>query len=158
MNNYSARAHPEKFIPKVVKSILEDVLVPIHSHPDKIRPGSRYWIHSRNVADGILFLINNVLPKYKLEGKKLRDKFNIIGERELDNLELALLIADIIGKPLKYEMSDYHSSRPFHDLHYRLDGSKMKELGWSPPVAFEASLEKTIRWMIEEKNKRWLYI
>ena len=82
------------------------------------------------------------------------DKFNIVGEREVDNLEMAQLIAHIVGKELKFEMVDFHSSRPGHDLRYALDGNKMKGLGWSFPVGFEDSLRKTIEWTI--KNKQWL--
>jgi len=44
-------------------------------------------------------------------------------------LELAKMIASIIGKELKYEMVDFHSSRPGHDLRYSLDGTKMKQMG-----------------------------
>jgi dTDP-glucose 4,6-dehydratase len=50
-------------------------------------------------------------------------------------------------------MVDFHSSRPGHDLRYSLDGSKMKELGWKPPIDLKKSLEKTVRWTLE--NDRW---
>jgi dTDP-glucose 4,6-dehydratase len=48
---------------------------------------------------------------------------------EINNLELAQLIADSQGKKLNYEMVDFHSSRPGHDLRYSLSGEKMKKLG-----------------------------
>ena len=54
-------------------------------------------------------------------------KFNIVGKDEIDNLELAKFIAKTQGKDLKYEMVDFHSQRPGHDLRYSLDGSKMKK-------------------------------
>lgn len=53
-------------------------------------------------------------------------------------------------------MIDFHSSRPGHDLRYALDGTKMKELGWSIPMKVEDSLEKTIKWSL--KNPKWLDI
>ena len=37
---------------------------------------------------------------------------------ELNNLELAQIIANCQNKDLKYEMVDFHSSRPGHDLRY----------------------------------------
>ena len=77
-------------------------------------------------------------------------------EEETDNLELAQMIANILGKELKYEMVDFHSQRPGHDLRYALDGSKMKEKGWNHPVPFKESLKKTIEWTLE--NERWLNI
>ena len=50
-------------------------------------------------------------------------------------------------------MVDFHSQRPGHDLRYSLDGTKMKEMGWSPRSAFER-LEQVIDWTL--KNDRWL--
>jgi len=69
---------------------------------------------------------------------------------------MAKTIAKILGKELKYEMMDFHSSRPGHDLRYALDGAKMKELGWNIPMPFEQSLSKTINWITAEENKKWL--
>jgi dTDP-glucose 4,6-dehydratase len=144
MNCIGERQHPEKFVPMCIKKILNGEEVIIHANKDKTKSGSRHWIHARNVADAILFL---------LDGAETQDKYNIVGE-EMSNLEVAQLIADIMGKPLKYKMVDFHSSRPGHDLRYALDGTKMAELGWTPPKDLRASLEKTIKWFLE--NKKWL--
>jgi dTDP-glucose 4,6-dehydratase len=65
---------------------------------------------------------------FLLDKFTFRDKYNIVG-KELSNLEIASMIADILNKPLKYKMVDFHSSRPGHDLRYSLDGSKMREMG-----------------------------
>ena len=51
-------------------------------------------------------------------------KFNIVGKDEIDNLSLAQFIAEVQNKELKYEMVDFHSQRPGHDLRYSLDGTK----------------------------------
>ena len=82
-------------------------------------------------------------------------KFNIVGKDEIDNLELAQFIAKVQNKDLNYEMVDFHSQRPGHDLRYSLDGSKMAEMGWTPKSAYE-QLETTINWTL--KNDRWLSI
>ncbi len=82
------------------------------------------------------------------------EKYNIVGSEEVDNLTLALKIAKIVGNPLTYELVDFHSSRPGHDLRYALSGEKMKSMGWEPPVDFESSLEKTVRWTM--KHLEWL--
>ena len=42
----------------------------------------------------------------------------------MNNLELAQIIAEAQGKELNYEMVDFHSSRPGHDLRYALDGDR----------------------------------
>jgi dTDP-glucose 4,6-dehydratase len=145
MNAFGERQHVEKFIPKVIKQILNDETVYIHSYPDKKTSGTRFYIHARNIADGVLFLIKN---------GKIGESYNLTGEREVSNLEMAKIIADTIGKELKYEMVDFHSSRPGHDLRYGLDGSKMKDLGWTMPIGFEESIRKTIKWTLN--HKKWL--
>ena len=82
------------------------------------------------------------------------EKYNISGEREVSNLEMAQLIAKFVGKKLKYEMVDFHSDRPGHDLRYGLDGNKLFNMGFKLPLDFEKSLEKTVKWTLA--NPKWL--
>ncbi|MCB0390436.1 MAG: GDP-mannose 4,6-dehydratase, partial [Bdellovibrionales bacterium] len=135
MNLFGERQHPEKFIPLVMNAVNEGKTITIHADPSKTKAGTRHYIHCRNMADALMFILK--------KGPWKREKFNIVGEREVDNLTLAKMIAEVIGKPLNYDMVDFHSSRPGHDLRYSLDGTKLAELGWKPPVNFEESLQKT---------------
>ncbi len=145
MNAFGERQHVEKFIPLCIKKILNDELIHIHSYPDKKESGTRFYIHAQNIANAVLFLIKNGI---------IGEKYNISGEKEVSNLDLAKLIAKAIGKELKYEMIDFHSSRPGHDLRYGLNGNKIYELGWNPKFNFELSLEKTVKWTLN--NLEWL--
>ena len=145
MNAFGERQHVEKFIPMTIKKLLNDEEIIIHSYPDKKTSGTRFYIHGRNIAAAVLFLIKN--------GKN-GEKYNITGEREVSNLEMAQIIADTMGKPLKYKMTDCHTLRPGHDLRYGLDGSKMFEMGWKIPVPFDESIKNTILWTLE--NQSWL--
>lgn len=145
MNAFGARQHVEKYIPKTIKNVLNGNKVYVHSYPNKARAGSRFYIHARNIAAAILFLLNKGI---------VGEKYNVVGEKEVDNLELALFISDVVGKPLNYEMVDFHSSRPGHDLRYSLSGEKMDSLGWKLPVNFEESLISTIKWTLA--NPEWL--
>jgi dTDP-glucose 4,6-dehydratase len=145
MNVFGERQHPEKFIPMTVKRVLKGEKVFIHSDSTKSVPGSRFYIHARNVADAVLFLLH--------QGKG-GDKYNIVGEREVNNLELAQYIASYVGGHLDYEMMDFHSSRPGHDLRYGLDGSKLATMGWKPAQSFTQSLQKTVEWTLA--HTEWL--
>jgi len=145
MNAFGERQHVEKFIPLCIKKILNNELIQIHSYPDKLTSGTRFYIHSQNIASAVLFLIKN---------GKIGEKYNISGEKEVSNLELAQLISKYVGKELKYEMVDFHSDRPGHDLRYGLDGNKIYDLGWNPKFNFENSLEKTVKWTLN--NLEWL--
>lgn len=161
MNVFGERQHPEKFIPKVIKAVLTGEKVYIHANKTKTAAGTRFYIHARNVAAAIMFLLErwelgpNALPHPTYWRPEHSDKFNIVGEKEVDNLTMAQFIADEIGMPLNFELVDFHSSRPGHDLRYALDGSKMKGMGWSIPLTFEDSLRNTIRWTLQHKDK-WL--
>lgn len=156
MNVFGERQHPEKYIPMCIKNVRDGKKVTVHSNSSKTKAGSRHYIHAADVADAMLFLLNQKNhPATQDFGGAKCPKYNIVGAEELDNLELAQFIADTQGKPLDYEMIDFHSSRPGHDLRYALDGSKMADLGWTPqPV--KNRLAQVIDWTLE--NNRWLNI
>ena len=81
---------------------------------------------------------------------------NTPGEEEINNLQLAQIIADVQGKPLNYEMVDFHSSRPGHDLRYALSGEYMRTLGWEPKVSLTERIGQVVEWTLA--NERWLRI
>jgi dTDP-glucose 4,6-dehydratase len=159
MNVFGERQHPEKFIPKTVKAILEGKPVMIHGLPGNI--SSRKWIHARNVCGALLFLMNN---KIELIEKKYQNDpshgiYHIVGEKR-NVLELANRISKIVrGRELnqsEIEFVDFHRTRPGHDLRYSLDGSKLKSLGFEYPLTLEQSFDKMIKWMIKPENQKWL--
>jgi len=146
MNCFGERQHPEKFVPKAIRAVLHGETVPIHGSPDCTVAGSRFWIHARNVADAVLFLLR--------ETKSLPPKCHIVGQREIDNLTMARRIAEIIGKPFYHRMVNFHETRPGHDLRYALSGDALYRLGWKPPRPLEESLDKTVRWTLD--HPAWL--
>ena len=157
MNVFGERQHPEKFIPMVIRKVRDDESVTIHSDETKKIPGSRHYIHAKDVADGCLYLLNNEDKIKKLKkdyGGAKCPKFNLVGPIELNNLELAKKIAEAQSKDLKYEMVDFHSSRPGHDLRYALDGQLMQQLGWSPKISIDERISQVVDWSLN--NNRWL--
>jgi len=155
MNNFGERQDPEKFIPKVMRAVSRGELVTIHGQNG--RPGSRFYLHARNHADALIWLTEvafppGTVPMYPQHERPAR--FNVVGEQEVDNLAMARAIAAHIGKPLDFQVVDFHSSRPGHDLRYALNGEAIRGLGWRPPVPFEESLERTVRWTLA--HEEWL--
>lgn len=153
MNVFGERQHPEKFIPMVIRKVLNGELITIHSNKEKTKAGSRFYIHARNAWKAIQFILENTDEFIEVKNPS-KGRFNIVGEKEVDNLELAQFISNIVGKPLVFEMVDFHSSRPGHDLRYGLDGTKLKSFGFTYPKSFEESLTKTINWQLEHRD--WL--
>lgn len=152
MNVFGERQHPEKFIPLVINKVLKGETVSIHANKEKTKAGQRHYLHARNVWASLKFILENA-PTLK-GNERGEGKYNIVGEEEVDNLSLAKLIAEAVGKELKYEMVDFHSSRPGHDLRYAISGERLKALGYEHPKGFEESLKKTVQWYIENPN--WL--
>jgi dTDP-glucose 4,6-dehydratase len=144
MNVIGERQHPEKFFPSTVAKVKRGETVIIHADKTCTIPGSRHYIHARNVAAATMFVLENGASG---------EKYNIVGEKELDNLTLAQMIADAVGKPLKYELVDFHSQRPGHDLRYALDGTRLKVMGWAHPSTIEDDIKNTTHWYLE--NLQW---
>lgn len=150
MNVFSEAQDFEKFIPLVVRKVIDGERVDIHAYPGCEKAGSRFYIHARNVADAVLHIVQNLgVPMYGLADRPLR--LNIVGERELDNLTLAQMVAKLLGKKLKFRLVDFHSSRPGHDQRYALDGDKMALHGWRP----KTSLEDSLRSVVSRLADRW---
>lgn len=145
MNVFGERQHREKYIPIVMNKLRYAQLLEIHCTNGQ--PASRAWIHARNAASAILFLLENT-------PQDVRDKYNITGEVEFDNESLALLIAGIMDRKLFYNKVDYYQNRPGHDPRYMLDGEKIRLMGWKQPKNFDESLRKMIEWTLE--RTRWL--
>lgn len=155
MNLIGERQAPEKYLPSIIKKVRDGETVTVHGKPGHI--GSRHYLHARNLADAMLYIITHKWKptKYKHgDGLVYPDRYNIVGPDRVTNLELALAVASVMGKELKYELTDFHRTRPGHDMHYGLDGSKMSAFGWKPPVPFEESLERTVRWTLD--HPEWL--
>jgi dTDP-D-glucose 4,6-dehydratase len=154
MNVFGERQHPEKYIPMCIRRVRDREMITIHSDSTRTIPGSRHYIHAEDVSSAVLFLLNYSGSFEPTWGGAKCPKFNIVGAEELNNLELAQIIADAQGKELKYELVDFHSSRPGHDLRYALDGDKMKQLGWVPAKSVRERIAEVANWTLE--NERWI--
>jgi dTDP-glucose 4,6-dehydratase len=155
MNVFGNRQHPEKFIPATIKKVRDGEQVIIHADPTRTHAGTRMYIHASDVADGLMFILG--LKDYKHTGDYGHahcPKFNLVGTEEVDNLTLAQWIADAAGRELIYEMTDFHSLRPGHDLRYALDGGLLQSLGWEPKIKLSERIAEMVQWTLE--NDRWL--
>lgn len=153
MNNFSEMQSPSKFPVLIQKAVEKGEEVTIHGNETEI--GSRFYIHSRNAADALLFILSQLPPReHKIGEIDEPDRYHIVGEVNLNNLELAQTIAKLMGKPLKYKLVDFHKNNPAHDIHYGLEDNKLAMQGWKAPVSFEESLKNTILW--QQRNKEWI--
>jgi dTDP-glucose 4,6-dehydratase len=151
MNLIGERQHPEKMVPKTLRAVLTGTEAVIHGSPGK--PGTRHYLHARNMADAVLWLLQNTSPA-RFPAAARPDRYNIASPDQISNLDLAAMIAGFAGRDLHWRWEDFHTARPGHDPHYGLDPAKITAAGWKAPVPFDASLEHTVRWTMA--HPEWL--
>ena len=80
-------------------------------------------------------------------------KFNIASLEELNNFQVAQLIADTYGRVLNYEMVDPNlGSRPGHDFRYLISGDYVRSLGWAPKFSVRKRLAEVVTWTKDRHN------
>jgi dTDP-glucose 4,6-dehydratase len=145
MNLFGERQHKEKFVALAIDLVNKNQPVKIHAKLDSYGNveyvGQRHWLHARNAANATLFLLNHGQPG---------QHYNVVGDIELYNDELVKKIAGLMNKEARLEYVDLEKSRPGHDRRYSLDGTKLKNMGWTQPINFDDSLIKTINWMLHD--------
>lgn len=156
MNVFGERQLTEKFIGVVMRGLLNDQEITIHCDAETgTKSGLRHWVHAADVADATMFIMDLPHKGFALADEHFTcPKFNIVGQREISNLEVAEKIASIMNLPLKYKMVSYDAQRPGHDFRYALSGEYMKSLGWEPKYDFDTRIEQVVKWTLA--NKRWL--
>ncbi len=176
MNIVGEMQDPEKFLPMIIRSLRDGIPVPVHVAPDGT-PGSRFYLHARNLADAWLWLIRmyteerslgtpadpgrtySIAPALYSEGASRPDRFHIVGEQEISNTSLVRRVGRAMGRNAQeidrlIAPQSVHAARPGHDLRYALDGTKIYDLGWRAPVLLDDALERTVKWTLE--HSEWL--
>jgi len=139
-NNYGPYQFPEKFIPLMIAQALASEPLPIYGDGRNVRD----WIHVSDHCRAVGLVLH--------QGRE-GEIYNIGGECEMENLEVARRVLDLLGRP--HELIRFVTDRPGHDRRYAMNCDKLKsELGWRPRWTFEAGLADTIRWYRE--NQEWL--
>jgi len=156
MNIIGERQDPEKFLPKIIQKVFLGEEMPIYG--DSLEDiGTRVYLHAKNVSDALVFIskIKPAIYNSSLKSCGSRpDRYNICGEVELNNLQMAQLVAEIMGKKLNYRLIPSESARPGYDRRYMLDNSKLTNMGWTPFMDFRKSVELIVNWTL--KNNHWL--
>lgn len=180
MNIVGEMQDPEKFLPMIIRTMRgrpgDPGSVTVHTSPEGV-PGSRFYLHARNLADAWLFLTQMYSKEYGVgtvkepgltvtagpamyeDGAKRPDRWNIVGEREVNNMEMVRMVGRIMGMDeesieRRIKPVSFHASRPGHDLRYALDGRKLEAAGWRAPVPLNQSIKKTVEWTLG--HPEWL--
>ncbi len=139
-NNYGPYQFPEKFIPLMIAQAMAGERLPVYGEGKNVRD----WIHVSDHCAALEIVL--------LQGRE-GEVYNIGGDSEMRNLDVAKLILQMLGH--SQDLIEFVKDRPGHDLRYALNHDKVtRELGWRPQVTFEQGLAQTIAWYRE--NQGWL--
>jgi dTDP-glucose 4,6-dehydratase len=137
-NNYGPYQFPEKVIPLFITNLLDGVRLPLYGNG----LNERDWLFVEDHCAALHILVDEGRPG---------EIYNIGANSQLPNIELALRIADAMGKGGSWIESV--SDRPGHDFRYAVDSSKIRSLGWAPSHSFDERLLDTIEWY--QKHTDW---
>jgi dTDP-glucose 4,6-dehydratase len=137
-NNIGPCQHVEKAVPLFVTNALSDQPIPLYGDGLQVRD----WQY---VADHCRAL--DLLLHHGAAG----EAYNVGAGNERPNIEVLTAILDLLDKPRG--LIRHIEDRPGHDRRYSLDSSKVRALGWTPQHGFEAALETTVRWYVD--NRWW---
>ena len=104
-NNFGLHQHPEKFLPKVRKCILEGTGIPVYGDGQQ----SRQWIH---VDDNV-----QVVADLMLDSEVINTVRNITSGIEYRNIDVVRMVSSFLGRDV---LVDYVPDRLGHDRVYRL--------------------------------------
>lgn len=138
-NNYGPYQFPEKFIPLFTSNAMEKKDMPLYGDGKNVRD----WIHVEDHTQGLWLAYQ--------KGKS-GEVYNLGGECERENREIAFAICDAVGhsrdhiKPVQDRLA--------HDRRYAIDCTKAKrELGFAPGKPIEERLAEVIGWY--KDNRSW---
>jgi dTDP-glucose 4,6-dehydratase len=152
MNNFGEMQSPSKFPVIVQKAVTEGTELTLHTSPSGY--GSRFYIHSRNTADALLWILQKPPHGHTMGQIDDPDRYHIVGDEALTNREMAEMITELMGGSVNAVDVDIHSSAPAHDLHYGLEDNYLSAQGWTPPVSLRESMARTIEW--QQEHPEWM--
>jgi dTDP-glucose 4,6-dehydratase len=133
-NNFGPYQYPEKFLPVLILNALDGKPIPLYGDGRQCRD----WLYVEDHCAALELL---------LERGERGTAYNVGAGNEAENRALAERVLDLLGKPRSLIQSV--PDRPGHDRRYAVDTSRLDGLGWHPAQAFEAALERTVRWYVD---------
>ncbi len=146
-NNYGPWQFPEKLIPLVTLNALEGRALPVYGDGTNIRD----WIHVEDHAAALVLALTHGQPgaTYCFGARQERSNLAVVQAicATLDRLQ-----PDPAGP--RARLIRFVADRPGHDFRYAMDPAAAEAaLFWRPVWSFEAGLEQTLRWYLE--NGDW---
>ena len=148
-NNYGPFQFPEKLIPLFIHNALAQKPLPLYGDGRQVRD----WLYVRDHCTAV---------RQVLEAGEVGEVYNIGGNNEKTNLEIANMLCEILDELRPGNGAESYKSlitlvqdRPGHDRRYAMDSSRIqRELGWRASETVESGIRKTVSWYLE--NQDWV--
>lgn len=146
-NIYGPRQYYEKVIPKFILALENDSACTLHGEGTS----KRSFIHVHDVVKAF---------EVVMQKGQIGEVYNIGTDHEISMKQLAELLIKYYRAEGRLTKDDseyivYIKDRPFNDVRYSIDGSKLQNLGFSPVISFEDGLKSTIEWYRLYSKDTW---
>jgi dTDP-glucose 4,6-dehydratase len=121
----------ERVVPTYAIAALEGRPIPVYGRGEQ----RREFLHVGDWVRAALLVLDRGDPGLV---------YNVGAGHELSNHELARLICRLAAAP--ESLITFVPERPGHDFRYGVAADRVLALGWSPEVAFEEGLARTVEW------------
>ena len=148
-NNYGPFQFPEKLVPLFIHNALAQKPLPLYGDGRQVRD----WLYVRDHC---------IAVRQVLEAGEVGEVYNIGGNNEKTNLEIANMLCEILDEIRPGNGAESYKSlitlvqdRPGHDRRYAMDSSRIqRDLGWRASETVESGIRKTVSWYLE--NQDWV--
>ena len=128
----------EKFIPGTIRRIGRGETVQIHARDGQA--SSRKYIDVEDVCAAT----HTILTRGGIISGRGSGYYNIGGDTDHSNLDIAARIAELMGEPIRWELVEDPPNRPRPDMRYDLCNQRLKDLGWEQRVSLDTTLQACI--------------
>ncbi|CAF1116607.1 unnamed protein product [Brachionus calyciflorus] len=142
-NAYGPHQYVEKVIPKFINRLLENKKCCIHKN---CYDSERDFMYVTDMAEAFDLVLHKGVPG---------EFYNIGASNSVNIVELAKKLIVLMGKAKEGEENEYIEvvkGRLLNDERYRIDSSKLIELGWEQKISFDDGLVRTIEWYKANQN------
>ncbi|KAG8527100.1 uncharacterized protein KY384_008529 [Bacidia gigantensis] len=145
-NVYGPHQYPQKIIPLFILKAMKGDKLPIQGSGMH----SRRYLYGADAADAFDTILHQGC---------LGSTYNISSTHELRNIDIAFKILLLHGFDARDRPSEYIewvADRPFNDSNYKIDDSRLRNLGWQQKTDFDAGLKVTVEWYQKHAQNWWM--
>ena len=143
-NVYGEHQFPDKLIAKTCCLLARGRKCYIHGDGSH----SRSYVYVKDMAKAFAIILHQ---------GKIGEVYNVGCNVEKTNLQVIRDLLKVYGhEKEEEEYIEYAEDRAINDRRYRIDSTKLKQLGWECEVSWEEGLRRTAAWYSDSKNlRRW---